>query len=184
MRKTLSSWVLVFALLAGSQAFASASFANRSLGLGISAFSLQPSGADLVAWGLPITLEGGYYIEGGFDLYLRVEMMFLQQRIGFGANKDLPGLLPAIGGQFGVRYLFLEENVRPYVNLHLAGMGFPTAERIGPVAYGGIGAGGGVDFFVAESISLGVRAYVDLFLMLNAPVLIAPGGGIYATTYF
>lgn len=184
MRKMLSSWVLVFALLGGSQALASASFANRSLGLGISAFSLQPPGADLVAWGLPITLEGGYYIEGGFDLYLRFEMMFLQQRIGFGADKALPGLLPAFGGQFGVRYLFLEENVRPYVNLHLAGMGFPTAERIGPVGYGGIGAGGGVDFFVSESISLGVRAYVDLFLMLNAPVLVAPGGGIYATTYF
>jgi hypothetical protein len=50
--------------------------------------------------------------------------------------------------------------------------------------YAGPGVGAGIDFFVADSISLGLRGTFDLYLTLNAPVLFSVGGGLNATTYF
>ncbi len=184
MRTILSTVVLCAALGLSTEASATASFANRSLGLGFGAFSLQPNGADIISWGLPITLEGGYYIENGFDLYLRVPLMLLSQRTGFGPDKSSPGVILATGGQFGVRYLFLEESVRPYVMLQLAGLYLFRDSSLGNNFYAGPGVGVGVDFFVADSISLGVRGTFDLFITLNAPTLFSVGGGVNATTYF
>jgi outer membrane protein len=187
MRKTVSMLVLSVGVLLSSEAAASTgSFANRELGLGVSAFALLPSGADLISWGLPITLEGGFYIENGFALYLKVPLMLLQQKIGFGPAGDSPGTILATGGQFGIRYLFLEESVRPYVMLHLAGLYLFRDAAFGPNFYAGPGLGAGVDFFVAESVSLGLRATADLYITINAtpPVLFSLGGGVNVTTYF
>ena len=184
MSKVLRSVSLCLALAMSAPSWATASFANKELGLGVSGFALLPPGLDKVSSGFPLTLEGGLYIENGFAAYLRIFGMLLQQSIGFGPNGASPGLVLGGGGQLGLRYLFLEEMVRPYVMLHLAGLYFGRDPNIGPTFYAGLGAGGGVDFFVADSVSLGVRATVDLFLTLNAPVLFSLGGGIYATTYF
>lgn len=183
MRSTTLAVVLCL-VLGSTPVLASASFANRSLGLGVSGFSLQPSGADVVTWGVPVTLEGGLYVENGFDLYLRVPFMILSQKVGFGPDKSSPGLILATGGQFGVRYLFMEESVRPYVMLHLAGLYMFRDATLGNNFYAGPGAGAGIDFFVADSISLGLRATFDLYLTLNAPVLFSVGGGANITTYF
>ena len=65
-----------------------------------------------------------------------------------------------------------------------AGVGFGgiQGERDGSA---GPGAGAGVDFFVADSVSLGLRGTVDLFITLNpTSVLFSVGGGLNATTYF
>jgi outer membrane protein len=184
MRTFTSTVVLCAALLLSGEARATASFANRSLGLGFGGFSLLPSGADVVSWGLPITLEGGYYIENGFDLYLHVPLMLLSQKVGFGPDKSSPGIIVATGGQFGVRYLFMEESIRPYVMLHLAGLYFFRDAALGNNFYAGPGVGAGIDFFVADSISLGVRGTFDLFITLNAPILFSLGGAANVTTYF
>jgi outer membrane protein len=178
MRKMMSLLVVCAGLISTS-ASATASFAPRELGLGVGSFALLPHGADQVSWGLPITLEAGYYVDSGFDLYLRVPLMLLQQVSGT--------TILATGGQFGLRYLFMEESIRPYVMLHLAGIYFfRDAATQGPNFYAGPGTGVGVDFFVADSISLGIRGTADLFLTLNAKVnvLFALGGGINVTTYF
>jgi outer membrane protein len=186
MAKTTSMLVLSAGLLlAGEVGAAAGSFANREVGLGVSGFALLPTGADLVSWGLPITLEGGFYLENSLSLYLRVPLMLLQQKQGFGPNGESPGTIVATGGQFGLRYLFLEEAIRPYLMLHLAGLYlFRDSARYGPNFYAGPGAGFGIDFFVAESVSLGLRATADLYITLNAPVLFSLGGGAYVTTYF
>lgn len=185
MRKTLTTLVLCMGLFTAAEAHATASFANRSLGLGVSGFRLlgEESGVD---WGIPLTLEGGYYIENGFDLYLRVPLMLLYQKFGFGPDQSAGGLILATGGQFGVRYLFMEESLRPYVNLHLAGIYFfrDGAAFNLPNFFAGPGVGAGVDYFVGESISIGARAYFDLFITLNAAPRFAIGGGINAATYF
>lgn len=184
MRKIMTLLVLALCLV-GSKAQATASFAPRELGLGVSGFALLPKGADPVSWGLPLTLEGGYYIESGFELYLRIPLMLLQQQTGFGADHSAPGTILATGGQFGVRYLFMEESIRPYVMLHLAAIYFFRDPSIGNSFYAGPGAGAGIDFFVADSVSLGLRGTVDLFITLNpTSVLFAVGGGVNATTYF
>jgi outer membrane protein len=190
MRKTLSTWVAVLVLCGALQAQASASFANRMLGISFSAFTFVPRGSDTISFGVPIALEAGYYIESGFDLYLRVQLSILSQQVGFGPEpvRGEPGVLFGIGGQLGVRYLFLEESIRPYVGVHLAGMGFPSDRRVGPAGFGGLGASLGVDFFASDSISIGLRGYTDLLFSVDNQgrfvVIVAPGGGLNFATYF
>jgi outer membrane protein len=186
MRKTLSTWVLVVGLLGASEAFASASFANRNLGLGVSGFGILGSGSSVgIDWGVPITLEGGLYIESGFEVFLRIPLLFAYQK--FGVTKDGgPGIVIGSGGQFGIKYMFLEESIRPYVTLHLAGLYFirDAAATMLNNFYIGPGVSVGVDFFVGESISLGVRGYLDMFVTLNVPPNFSLGAGACATTYF
>ncbi len=188
MRKTLSTWVVVLLLLGAVEANASASFANRMLGLsgGYSTFTNNNVALTTV---VPIALEAGYYIESGFDLYLRVQISLVRQGVGFGADRNNPGFLFGIGGQLGIRYLFLEESIRPYVGVHLAGMGLPSELRVGPPGYGGLGINGGVDFFLSDSISLGLRGYFDLLMSVRGDtgdfiVLPLPGAVISINTYF
>lgn len=188
MRKTLSTWVVVAGLLAASEASASASFANRSLGLGVSGFGMLGAGTTGVGidWGIPITLEGGLYIESGFEVFLRIPLLFAQQKFGFN-SPDGKGIVIASGGQFGIKYMFVEESIRPYVTLHLAGLYFVRDAMQSanlPNFFLGPGIGAGVDFFVADSISLGARAYLDMYVTLNVPPNFALGAGIAATTYF
>jgi outer membrane protein len=187
MRKTLSTWMLAVALFGAAEAQASASFANRMLGIsgGYSAFTANQVALSTV---IPFALEAGYYIESGFDLYLRVQLGLIRQGVGFGVDRNSPGFLFGIGGQLGIRYLFLEESVRPYVGIHLAGLGLPSDLRIGPPGYGGLGACGGVDFFLADSISLGVRGYIDFLMSVGTTgeflVMPIPGAVLAIATYF
>lgn len=188
MRKTLSTWMLVLALFGAAEARASASFANRMLGIsgGYSAFTTNEVALSTV---VPFALEAGYYVESGFDVYLRVQLSLVRQGVGFGLDKNSPGFLFGIGGQLGIRYLFLEESVRPYVGLHLAGLGLPSELRVGPPGYGGVGACAGVDFFLGESISLGVRGYLDLLMSVRSDtgafiVMPIPGAVLALNTYF
>src|SRR4051794_39948163 len=86
MRKTLGGVVATLALLFATEAHAQ--FANRSLGFGVSfakffggALSMNQVPIDFAA---PIiTLEGSFYLENGFDLY--VKPMFLIVQVGSGA---------------------------------------------------------------------------------------------------
>ncbi len=188
MAKKLSTWVLVVGLLCGTQAFASASFANRNLGLGVGGFGIVGNSTAVgIDWGVPITLEGGFYIESGFEVFLRIPLLFAYQKYGVTAD-DGPGIVIASGGQFGLKYMFMEESIRPYVTLHVAGLYFIRDEKLNNGRlnnfFAGPGVSGGVDFFVGESISLGVRTYVDMYVTLNKPVSFALGGGACVTTYF
>lgn len=186
MAKSLSTCVLVVGLLAASEASASASFANRNLGIGVSGFGILGAGNSTgIDWGVPITLEGGFYIESGFEVFLRIPIVFAQQKFGVGPSGG-PGIVIASGGQFGLKYMFLEESIRPYVTLHLAGLYFirDAATVMLNNFFIGPGISTGLDFFVGESISLGVRAYLDMYVTLNVPPSFALGAGAAATTYF
>lgn len=181
MTKTLPLMVvLVVALFAGQ---ARAQYSNRSIGIGMSAMKLVADG-ELIDWGLPLTLEASYYIDNGFDLYLKVPFMLLYQRAFVTANNG-PGWVMATGGHFGIRYFFSEESLRPYAGLHLAGLYiFRDSSVAGPTFMGGPGANVGVDFFTSDSVSFGARVYFDLFLALNSPLRLNFGGGLNATAHF
>jgi len=181
MRTTAAALVVGLTLLVAPSAHAQ--FANRSLGIGLGYMKLNAGDLTPIPWGLPLTLEATYYVENGFDLYLHVPLMLLYQ--GAGVTPDGGGgLVVATGGQFGFRYLFMEETLRPWAGAHLAGIYiFPAAQTPGAVM-GGVGVSGGVDYFVSDSISVGARLYVDLFLQLNQPVWFSVGGGLSAATYF
>lgn len=189
MRKTLRFAVMAAVLCSAAPSFAQ-NFANRSIGLSVSVQKLLgPSifGVDLV---VPIALEGGMYLENGFEIYLRPQFFITQVLTGAKLADGTvgPGIVVGGGGQFGVRYLFLEESIRPYVGLHLAVLILGTAPSI--LGAPGVGANVGCDFFVSDSVSLGVRVPVDLYLRFNVSgsQSVVPnvgiGGTIYATTYF
>ncbi len=191
MRKTLKLSMLLLAMCGATQALASASFANRSLGAGVSFIKIVGESSLGTDWFVPISLEGGLYIDNGFEVFLRPQFFLAQATFG-APTPSGAGLVIGGGGQLGVRYLFLEESIRPYMGLHLSAIVLSRCPSTVPcsemqtqaVAYPGAGVEVGSDFFVGESVSLGIRGLVDLYIQLNRPVMFGIGGGLYATTYF
>ncbi len=190
MRKAVLLVPLLISALVGSRAEASASFANRALGLDFAGFKILGDN-DLVDYGIvPIGLQGAVYLDNGFEAVLRVQLMLFYQK-QFVGNPPGPGFIWGGGGQVGARYLFLEESIRPYGELHLAVLGIGRSESTAsseatsaPAVFVGPGVAAGVDFFVADSISVGGRGFFDFFLTLNAPPRFSFGGAITVATYF
>lgn len=177
MRKLLPFAVVAVVVLASSPA--RAQFANRQLGLGVGFTKFSNSGLGGLDFTVPLTLEGGLYVENGFDLYLRIPLMFVRSVSGvinFG-----------LGGQLGARYLFLEETIRPWVGAHLSftylfrgDVGNDANAIFGP------GINAGCDFFVTDTVSIGPRLFFDLYVALNTPSPLRPafGGVVAVNTYF
>ena len=167
------------ALLLAGPAQATASFANRELGFGLGGQTLVPQGGATPSLVLPFTVEAGLYLEGGFALFLHVPLSLALQPLA-------PNTFFATGGQFGFRYLFLEESVRPYLMFELAGLYLARPQA--PNFFAGPGAGVGVDLFVSESIAVGARVTADLLITVDAQstlgLRLSLGGGLYAHTYF
>lgn len=70
--------------------------------------------------------------------------------------------------------------------LHLAGLYFFRDATLQTHSnfYLGLGTGAGIDFFVAESVALGIRATVDFYFDLKPSLMAALGGAFTATTSF
>jgi outer membrane protein len=183
------TWVLVAGVVAfSSSALASANFGNRSLGLSAGAYTLRNDFVP-VPWALSLWIEGGFYIDSGFELYLRVPLSvgFATTGINQPGGGTGPGPVFGSGGQFGVRYLFSQESLRPWLGGHISGLVFFGPPGQGPfVGSAGAGLNGGLEYFVSESIALGIRAFVDLNFNFANTFLIAPslGGALTAATYF
>ncbi|MCA3016427.1 MAG: hypothetical protein INH41_28935 [Myxococcaceae bacterium] len=195
MRHALSL-CLVLSLVSPAPAHAT-SFANRGIGLGVGYMRVLTDVRTVPEWAVPLWLEGSYYAENGFDVYLRVPIALAQVSLGIPpATAEMPagmaGLVVAMGGQFGVRYLFLEETVRPFVSLHLSGIYVlrPTNDTVttGSNLLIGPGAGAGVEVFVSDSISLQARGFADWFVGINCGSSncqsFSLGGSLSASTYF
>ncbi|MDX2013990.1 MAG: hypothetical protein SFW67_27585 [Myxococcaceae bacterium] len=177
---------LASSLLLGTAAHAT-SFANRGLGLGLGYTRIITDDRTVPEWAIPLWLEGSYYAESGFDIYLRVPIALAQVRIG-APTMDGSGIVVAMGGQFGVRYLFLEESLRPFVSLHISGIYVirptNTDVTIGSNLLVGPGVGAGLEYFVADSVSIQARGFFDWFIALNAPQRFSLGGTVTVATYF
>ena len=175
MRKTRFGLVLVVALLGGVEA--RAQFANKRIGLELGAFSFSDSNLSV---GLSALLDGNIYIENGFDVGLRVPFtLFLTKTSGkqeFGT-----------GGQLYFRYLFSEESFRPYAGLAIdvqvvvrqnAMMGTNDQVFFGPQIFAGI------DYFVADTVSIGLRAFFTLHFAVNNTQALRPTYGGFANLHF
>jgi outer membrane protein len=184
MRLSLTLAVAVSLFATAAQA---TSFANRGIGLGLGYTRIITDDRTVPEWAIPLWLEGSYYAESGFDVYLRVPVALASVRIG-APTPDGAGIVVAMGGQFGVRYLFLEETLRPFVSLHLSGIYVirPTNNdvTIGSNLLVGPGVGAGVEYFIADSISLQARGFFDWFIALNSPQRFSLGGTVTVATYF
>src|SRR5579863_7592175 len=144
-------WVIALsALLASGSAWAQ--FANKSIGVQAGFLSLNGVAGNELDYGLPVGLNGSLYIENGFEVVAAVGVIVVHDKI---SNQNI---LALDGPSIGVRYLFSEESVRPYVGLDLSYLQlFGTAEQPN-TAFAGLGPNGGVDIFVTDSVSIGVRA--------------------------
>ena len=154
MRKLLC--VLGFALALLGAAPAHAQFANRSLGLSLGYLNFdRTAGLDSGAF---VGLDASVYIENGFEVVSLTKIAF---PLDPATDKRVIGLAPSVG----MRYLFLEESIRPHVGAdlsHLIVFKEPTTPQ-----YVGVDPNAGIDFFVSESISVGARAQYNFYIALN-----------------
>jgi hypothetical protein len=118
-----------------------------------------------------LSLEGSWYVENGFDLYVHVPIGLTTTLIGpspsgsFGYGQNL-----VTGGHVGVRYLFLEEHFRPFIGAHLASI---VIVKPGQDAhpFGGAGVLAGAEYFVTDTVAIGARAHYDVLLDFLRPTV-------------
>ncbi|MCA2981094.1 MAG: hypothetical protein INH41_23885 [Myxococcaceae bacterium] len=175
--------VLTSGVVTAESPSGAASFANRGVGLGLGVarvFGQDPSVPDAVS---PLWLEYASYLEGGFEVFGRVPVAVASVRVGAEAP-DGRGLVFSSGLQLGVRYLFLEEGVRPFVSLHLGGLIVARQAALGDNVLAGPGAGAGLEVFVVSSVALQARVFAEWYVTLNAPQRFSLGATVTASTYF
>jgi outer membrane protein len=154
MRTLLCALGLAVALLGASPAHAQ--FANRSLGLSLGYMNFQQT-AELEG-GLFLGFDGSLYIENGFDLVSLTKLTFPKDPL---TRKRVVGVAPSLG----IRYLFLEESFRPYAGSDISYLFVFRENRTDQ--YVGLGPNVGFDFFVGDSVSLGLRGQYNFYIALN-----------------
>ncbi|MBI3185186.1 MAG: hypothetical protein HYZ28_23870 [Myxococcales bacterium] len=163
---------LAVALFSATEA--QAQFANRSLGASLG--YMRFNGDQPFDWAIPLGLESSLYVENHFDLTARVLLMLITERIE--ARQ-----IVAAQTNLGVRYLFAEESLRPYAGAELAFLYIFRNDGLQP-AFFGIGPNLGIDYFAGDTVSVGARGFVYLYLMLNQRVWNSYGAQAVVATYF
>lgn len=174
MRRLLLVLSLASALLASGEAHAQ--FANRAITGGIGFLDMdETAGFD---WAIPLTLGWNGYIDNGWEYSFNVAGMIL----------SIPAAGQVTGAQVGsgFRYLFLEEDLRPYLGLDInylhiffGDIGLPISAN-----YIGIGPSAGVDYFVAPTFSIGLRGQFSVYWWLNQRVQTTKGVFLQAGAWF
>ncbi|HSP77453.1 MAG TPA: hypothetical protein VLQ93_02915, partial [Myxococcaceae bacterium] len=94
-----------------------------------------------------------------------------------GSGQRGGGVAPSLG----LRYLFLEESIRPSLGADLSYLHVFKPQTAAP--YAGLGPNAGVDFFVSDSVSLGARVQYNVYLSLNDPLqtslTLSAGAAVY-----
>src|SRR4051794_29424070 len=163
--------LLILTLLAAGPA--SAQFANNHIGLEVSP---QRFTDHELTTGLSATIDASRYLDAGFEAGLRAQFaMFLttqsaRQRLG-------------LGGQLYGRYLFSQEQLRPWVDLELDVLYIfrdnPDASTQQQVFWGP-GVSAGLDYLINESVAIGARTMFTLYIALenDSPVRPSYGGTV------
>lgn len=171
MRSLLHALGIAVALFVATPA--QAQFANRSLGLSLGYMNFNGT-ASLSSTGF-IGFDASLYIESGFEVVSLTKVAFPLDPI---SGKRVIGLAPSLG----IRYLILEESLRPYVGADLSYLHVfkPQANS----SYFGLGPNAGVEYFVSDSISLGARVQFNFYLSLEERVQTSLIGSLGSSVYF
>ncbi|HVE83351.1 MAG TPA: hypothetical protein VND93_10910 [Myxococcales bacterium] len=163
-------WLAAACLLFASGAHAQ--FANRSIGFSGGYIQLNDS---IVERGIPLGLFGSYYVEDGLEVVARLHGMIVTlHTTGTQAF--------AADGGLGVRYLFLQEQFRPYVGLELSY--FQAFFENGGINYVGASPVAGFDVMLGSQLSVGPRGQVNVYWMLNRSVNAAFEVTLEVAAYF
>ena len=141
---------------------AHAQYAPHSLGLSPNVSSAL--GTRSAMYG--VTIEFSNYLESSFEFFARVPILIAEVSVG-ADTADGSGRVFSTGGSLGVRYLFLESAVRPWVGLQLSGVVLVTKPDV--TWFLGAGPSVGVEWVLDESWSIGARGVYDVFIDLNRP---------------
>lgn len=154
------------ALGLGAAGEARAQFANHSIGF--EAGYLFMDSQVQVGSGPDLGVVGTLYLDGGFELYLRV-LAGIHENLAVWPRKQAVGLFPALG----VRYLFTEESLRPYLGLSVSFMHF-FGDNL-PTALFGVSPNAGLEYYFEANTAVGLQAEYHRILALNEP-----GGNAFA----
>ena len=174
MRKFLP--LAAFLLVLGWAQTAQAQYANKSITIA-GGYLGTDKGVGFNG-AVPLYIGGSLYLEGGWELYTHFPIALVRE------NTTGSWFL-GWGNHTGIRYLLSEDYLRPYVGAELAflqilrdtGLG-GTHTSVGP------GVIAGVEYFVSESISVGVRAQMNVFLSLPLEALFSYGGAATLGIWF
>jgi outer membrane protein len=150
---------------------AHAQFANRSIRFSLGYLDVKDDPS--VSHGFPLGLGYTGYIEAGWELTFDVQGMLLTYN-----DRQFIGM----AGGPGLRYLFMEETLRPYAGMDISYL--HLFHPNGTSSFVGLGPKAGVEYFVTDSLSLGVKGQVNLYWMLNQPLQISVGLHAVAAAWF
>ncbi|MFY1831102.1 outer membrane beta-barrel protein [Myxococcus fulvus] len=155
MRTLLCAFTFALALLGAAPAHAQ--FANRSLGLSLGYMDFnRTKGLDDAFF---LGIDASLYIENGFELVSLSKVAFPRDTTD-PSRKRVVGLAPSLG----IRYLLMEESIRPYLGSDIS---YLIVFKESMSNFVGIGPNAGVDFFMSDSVSVGLRAQYNFYIALN-----------------
>ena len=164
-------------LLTAAPAVAHAQYAAHSLGLSPQVTSALGTRTGMFG----VSIEFSNYLQSSFEFFARVPLLIAEVAVG-ADTPDGAGRVFSTGGSFGVRYLFLETAVRPWVGLQLSGVVLVTKPEV--TWFLGAGASVGVEWVLDESWSIGARGVYDVFIDLNRPWRHQLGGSLNVSVLF
>jgi outer membrane protein len=171
----MRAWIwagLLGALLASSEA--RAQFQNKSLGVSVGYLNPLSTGGGSIAFGIPFGVTFSYYLDNHFELVVEADGIVARQ--GDPINSNIWGLSVT---PVGVRYLFLEETLRPYVGLDASYLYFfsPQSTSAGVTSvlgsdgsrdFVGVGPTAGIDYFISDTVTVGLKARFNVYISLNS----------------
>ncbi|MFP2911625.1 hypothetical protein ACLESD_42690 [Pyxidicoccus sp. 3LFB2] len=155
MRTLLCTLGFALALLGAAPAHAQ--FANRSLGLSLGYMDFNNTNG--LENALFLGIDASLYIESGFEVVSLSKISFPKDNTS-GQDRRVVGLAPSLG----LRYLFSEESIRPYLGTDIS---YLIVFKNTVSNFVGIGPNVGIDFFVSDSVSVGLRGQYNIYIALN-----------------
>lgn len=154
-------WVMCAVAVLFVSTEAHAQFNNRSVGAQVGFIDLDRVGG-VVDWGIPLGINSTGYIDAGFEWTFGISGMLL------GIEGSDSVVLGATGGP-GMRYLFLQETLRPYAGVELTYLHifFGNLGVDLTANYVGLAPNVGIDYFVMDTLSLGAKAQFNVYVTLT-----------------
>lgn len=171
MRTLFCALGLFLALLWAAPAHAQ--FDNRSLGLSFGYMDFNRTAG--LEGGFFVGFDASLYIESGFDLVSLTKLTFPKDP---ATGKRVIGLAPSLG----LRYLFMEESFRPFVGTDISYLLIFREASTGQ--YVGLGPNAGFEYFVGDSVSVGLRGQYNFYIALNEKTQSSLTFGATVAAYF
>jgi outer membrane protein len=171
MRTLFCALGLFVALLWASPAHAQ--YDNNSLGLSLGYMDFNRTAG--LEGGFFVGFDASLYIESGFEVVSLTKLTFPKDP---ATDKRVIGVAPSLG----LRYLFLEESFRPYAGTDISYLLVFRENSTGN--YVGLGPNGGFEYFVGDSVSVGLRGQYNFYIALNEKTQTSLTFGATAAAYF